>query len=315
MSSEAQQDFGGSIGTTWPPKYDEDNDRVKGFQTKHIENPSLLIDSIDRLESIADEKDAGRITCRFVVDNEVEEPDLSGDIEVEIPLDGQWEGNKMIYYGENYGERQSPQRDLERAEEIIQRAVEKNYSQRIESVENKGYNLRVNPNPTDELVEQMQEVYNQSYSNYPFDFKKDNIMDFFDNQIVIGEYEDQVVFSYVGEVAELPIETSEGIRDFTMAELSDAATLENHGGEGLFVAGGQLLLEQLSEEEVDLVYGESRASSYPVNIGSSRMGRNFEGTVEKHCEIGGRSDFEEKGPYENLNVWAITSEGLESIYG
>lgn len=314
MSQEAQ-DFGGSIGSTWPPQYDEDNRRIKGFQTRVVSSPDIFNESLDELERLMEENSqAERITCRFIVDNDIQLPDRDGRIEAEIPLDGRWDGHNLIYYGRNNERRTPPEDEVRVEDEYIDVALEREPQSELDRVRENGFDLEVDPEPTGGYIREMQELYNTVYSDYPFDFTEENVMDFFDNHVVLGWDDERLVSSYVGEVAEIPLDTGTARQEFAMAELSDAATYEEYGGEGLFVASGELLLEALKEEGVDLVYGEARASSVPVNVGSRKMGREYAGRLPKHCKIGGRTDYQESGEFENLNVWHITREGLNDRF-
>jgi hypothetical protein len=303
-------DFGGSIGPTWPAKYEPENDRIKGFQTRLVTDPAIMRNSVDTLERLQKENDASRITCRFIISEDVDTPSLPGDIEAEIPLDGRLEGYRVIYYGDIIEERMPSPSEIEVQQDYLNTSLQKSPDSRLEKVYQEELHLSQNPKLNETRINKMLQLYHSVYNDYPFDFTDDTIQDFFEDYVILGWDGERLVSTYVAEIADITIETDDDTDTFRMAELSDAAVDENYASKGLFVASGEVLLKTLRYDNIDLVYGEARSSSVAVNIGCRMMGRKYAGTLPKHCTIGGRSEFDEDGKYESLNIWYITQEDL-----
>lgn len=332
LSTDETNDYGGSIGTTWPPGYDAANDRVKGFYTAPVDSIEDLEEPIDRLYGLQAETDAGRITCRALVHDAVmhDVDQQSLDNEAAIDLDGDWHAYHLVYLGAVDNDRQRPE-PIEEQHDVILGHAESGY-QTVEEQE-LSYEVRLLDEPTDERIDAMQSLYQDRYTAYPIDFTRENIDDLFDgdNRVAAAYDDEELVGAYVAEVATIPLMTDDPASSIQLAELTEAATARSYEGDGIGTALGQQLLSELTETGIDMVYGEARADLVGVNISAARMGRRFEGVLPNHCQIGGDTDDLDHDllaetltneqyetvisePYGSLNVWAITDDELTAIF-
>lgn len=332
LSTDETNDYSGSIGTTWPPAYDEDNDRIKGFYTEPAEEITDLETPVERLRDLQEDYDADRITCRALIEETepIEDDQLDLDIEAMIDLDGRWQDYVLVYLGDVEGQRMRPAPVQQEHERIRAPALE---TERTEENTVNGYRIEQIDEPTEQQIGALQELYQQRYTAYPIDFTEENIRDLFtgDNVVATAYQEDDLIGAYVAEVADIPLETEDPASSIRMAELTEAATARDHEGQGIGTALGQSLLSELATREIDMVYGEARADLVGVNISAARMGRQYDGTLPNHCHIGGDTDDLDLDylaetltsedyetmvaePFGSLNVWSITNEELTTQY-
>ena len=308
-----------SIGKVGEPYVDEANKRVKWLCTDPVLTSKDLENKLEIFNKSFGIDNTTRITARLFV-----KKNLLGKIgeyvEATIPLDGRFSDFSLVYLGRNTKDRLDSHylcaAELEVARLIYKYEKSVDYGQAVYSVTSKnGFDGRAarildDINPLDVV-----DLYKNVYNGYTFDLNEDNVKKLLQNQSNVKAFilKDKKVVS-IG-VAEL-CEVSVGKKKFTFAELSDAATHKEYQNSGLYIATSSLLMKYLSSMNVDLVYGEARAAHIGVNIACRRSGRQFYGVLQKHCVISGHKDFNEKGPYENLNVWALSGNSLaENING
>lgn len=330
--STQQTDYGGSIGTTWPPEYDEDNDRIKGFYTDTIDSSQDIDDPIELLEQQQDDYGAERISCRFLIQDAMIDDLETASLQQEaaISLDDSLEDYSLVYLGTVEGDRDRPGLLQEEHERIRGPAFE---ADPYRSQQEVPYDIQLLDEPDGATIDALQDLYQDRYTAYPIDFTEENVRDLFEGEnLVAAAYEDDcLVGAYVAEVASIPLQETAPEDQIRLAELTEAATARNHEGEGIGTALGQLLLSELAVTDIDVVYGEARADIVGVNVSAARMGRSYAGTLPNHCKIGGdTTDLREEAlaetltneqyqtliedPFGSLNVWAITNAELDTQY-
>lgn len=314
----------GSVGPMWPPEFDERNDRVKGFYPGVVHSYRELNPLLEEILELGEKHSAGRVTGRFIIRNG------SGiDFgEAKIPLTGRWAGYRLLYFGRNSEERCNRyslnDSSIKAEEEGIVKEVSDfrkivtldSSRQRIES---HGMKFGILKKPSEEEIRALVDLYAITYETFTIPLDYDGIAGLIsDPNNLVGVIRElstgRIVSIGMAEQHLEDIADNGRKRKLKFAELSEAATHPNYVQRGLYTAIGMHLLDQLAKKRFDLVYGEARACDRAVNKSCANMGRTFYGKLVKHCKISGDRDVPEEGPYENLNVWAITSDGLGRLF-
>ena len=308
-----------SIGKLNKPFYDADNKRVKAFYTNSIESESQLEEMINDLRGMKEQHDADRITARFIVNDNVKREE---GIEARIPLSNGLGNYSLIYFGENTPQRQSAEEILTQEKTYVNTIKDKptvGIEEALRRPEQTGYTVEILENPSQKDLKDIIDVYSSSFDSYTYELNPENVEWLVtnpDNVVAVARDKNGIVSIGVAETGETPLcIEGEGERTFKFSELSDAATHPDHRAKGLYTATSVLLHKELTERGFDLVYGEARACNYGVNKSCQKIGREYFGTLEKHCVISGHKDIPEQGEYENLNVWGMNNEQLQEHFG
>jgi len=310
-----EKNLASSVGIIGRSYSDPGNERVK-FCTDLITDISTLN---KRNKSFLKEFNDGisRVTGRFIIRDGLIARDIP-NLEARIPLDGEFDDFSLVYLGINSFTRMED-KFLIAAEVSMAKSIDDNiktisYNNAIKRIKDKGFSV-VSGNVLKDIdPNNIIELYNEAYKgSYTFDLTHENVTNLLNNpnniKAVVVNSDGKVVSIGVAEVSKCSLSG----RDFRFAELSDAATYDSYKRMGLYTATSSALMQRLAEEDIDLIYGEARACHKGVNLVCRRSGRNFYGLLNKHCKISGEKDINEFGPYENLNVWAVTGSKLKKI--
>lgn len=312
------QEQASSIGNIGSPNLDEANKRIKWFNTIPVYNEEELRREIVKFRKLTRTADISRVTARFFMLRRLaQSPQIAEYKEAEIPLEERFSDFSLVYLGWNLRTRRET-RYLTEAELYMARLIDTaegdiSYDAAIERAVLNGFDIKAGTK-LDVDLENILDLYREAYEgNYTFGLNTGNIRVLIENprniKAVVLDRDDKVVSIGVAEVCEIRIEG----KPFRFVELSDAATYKKHANKGFYSAISSVLMKKLAEEDVDLVYGEARSAYIGVNIVCRRSGRRFFGLLNKHCKISGPKDFNEIGPYENLNVWAINGYTLRTL--
>ena len=299
---------------------DENNDRVKGFFSEPILSKEILEDKLKDFDSKFSHN-VSRVTARFLINKDLLETsriNMNNHIEAIIPLEGKFDNLSLVYIGRNnpdrYEDKETILEESIMAREISSKHKPMNYHSAIDRVKKQGYNVSIENSLSIADEERLVLVYNAAFDNkYLFDMNLENVQKLTRNKNnikAIARNPNNVIVS-IG-IAEYT-ETNVNDISFRFAELSDAATHPDYGSKGIYTGTCAMLMLELARKNIDLVYGEARACHNWVNIACKTSGRNHYGMLHKHCKIGGVQTIHEKGPYENLNVWAIGSVSLNNL--
>ncbi len=327
--SEEQQAVG-SIGALWPPGYDARNDRIKGFYLNTVSDWKQYSALLDTLFTLRDQHGASRITARCIVQNATEIAQCG--VEARIPLDGGWLGHSLVYFGQNTSARYAPEKneppEIAAQEDTVVREtmlrMPAELEKEVAKVRAKGFDVSVLGVSSTKDVTDITALYAEAYKDYTIPLDEKHVHELVSNKnnlvgIVREGFTGTIISIGIAERvyqhitgANLP----EGKMMFKFAELSDAATNPNpqYEKKGLYTTIALFLMEKLAQEEFDLVYGEARACRIAVNHACRRTGRTYTGRLLKHCKLDGKREIAEEGPFENLNVWAITHDKLQKFF-
>lgn len=316
LNAEEQQDIPdrgagvtSSIGAAWPPQKASFN-RIKGFYT-----PSIIA-SVPQFKKFLHHfsdicaraschpEETSRVSIRALISKQIvpaASQNMEGSLEAILDLEGtSFNESLLIYLGNNDILRASLDKELEHyrtnvqvalqqsprsASELIQRATTNQYNLRIASYRNANYNERVS------TLQQMANLYAR------FGWKTLDVEEILNNPnniVAIAQKGDEIVSAGIAEMAKLQI----GEKILRMAEITEAATREDHSCKGLYSAVSTFLLCEIADRsyrsqfldgEVDLVYGECNGNALGVLKTSALQGRLFS------CETSARYGFPRKG--------------------
>lgn len=325
--------FVSSIGEiVWPPK-ETNNGRLKGIFPNPINDEDLLVSFLNYLNELKFPNETSRITARALVSKEAllnfnHKSPYSSLIETIIPLDGEIFGNFcLVYFGKNAPQRICP-------EEIINRQYQNalyifNECTRLteeKNTDNNNFEILL----IDDSMRrnrQIIEMYYQLYSN--FGWSKEEVSALIRNPsnllIAAINNNQRIVSSGLVEFASIDFN---GLPEpLKIAEITEAATLEEFRGRGLYRRVSNQILEILSNQQnpPDLVFGESNLDAPGVLKVAAQQGRipalktaqDFNlphaWILPQHVSI-----FQENRPsnypYNNLMVTYLTQERLKGLW-
>ena len=319
-----------SVGALWPPAEASDR-RIKGIYTPGVisDEESLnafmgeFIGRFDVLNS--PDAEATRLSFRAVVNMgllQKEASHLKPYIESILPLDGQFAGNALVYFGQNSTSRVSSLLDLERQRINIQEAlhVPTDLSAALSKATSNGVQFRMlttEQRRDSDTVGQVAELYarfNKSLSDVAEMLNNEG------NLITVACIEGRIVSAVIGERAIIPV----GSQTLQMVEVTEAATHKDFQRRGLYTGVSTMLLDYLAgNEDVDLVYGEINGLAPGALKAAKLQGRILA------CEVGGELGYPESGtlfqhvpiangsrqtPYNDLWPAFITGQQLRRLY-
>lgn len=330
MGLENTNEKMGSIGAIWPPYYDSHNKRIKGFYPVLVNNIHQLISMFEEVRKVEEQyNEATRTTFRVFAKKEVlteeiiKEP-VAGQYCIEARIDARnvLPGYVIVYFGRNAEERMPDDETLKKEKDSVERILntiapisieeargklEKNY---IISIVWSNVQKREDINIaelTDIDIDRLLELYHQAYERYTFDINETAIREMFSNGnigMVCRNSKSEIVSCLIAEHDEIRLEQGPPVH---LYELSDAATFREHRGKGLITAMKMVavdIIKNLHHGDA-IIYGEARAAWKAVNISTRKVGGEYCGILPQHCVLVSDRNFDEKGIYENLNVWGF----------
>lgn len=275
-----------SVGGLWPPQ-DAYAERVKGIYTGGIisteEDLRMIVQTLVESAENSDRENGNKITrisLRAIIDRSLltkKGRDLIGPfVEALIPLDGThvaFKNSVLTYVGLNHATRQPLPEELKRYRKSADeyKGSERPIYSVYERCSKQGLDLVILPNlnrekilPADEIV--IDQV-TQLYQRFGWDRNAVIAMLANPNNIVgAAMYQGQIVSAGIAEMVEIPV----GKDNFRMAEITEAATLDGYGGNGLYTGVSCKLLEELYNRSkkqdilggtLDLVFGECNGNA------------------------------------------------------
>lgn len=349
-----------SIGRLWLPGHAY-AERIKGFYTPGIirndgeMRPFLEVFSEHEREMHNQKSpEATRISMRAIVDQNFLKESITGleqYVEAVIPLDGTQfalAGTALVYFGTNHEtrsgidpeieqkERKRYQDNLERArndigDRIVDRQIVK------ERIAANGYELNfiTRFKPGEVLTQDQQDTLLQMSELYAtFGWKPEEVLDMLteeseknrkigdprtDKLIGVIKKDGKIVSAGIAELVEIPINGAG--TTLNIAEITEAATLPEYAGNGLYTAVSTALLEEIADRsqkqqifgrEIDLIYGECNGNAPGVLRVALSQGRTISGLLPQHVKIKGEA---QQGAYNDLFPAYLNKETLYTLYG
>ncbi len=311
----------GSIGASWPPSFDSNNARIKGFCPTVIRNRRQLYQDAFAPADSARRRgpEATRTTFRafvrrgLVEDIAKENGRMGFGVEAVVPADNFMPGFDMAYFGRNDFVRMPPA-ELRREENAIVSGVRKSVPRVIREVAmarltSEGYQITMPRNGdvhNERDVEVLLRLYQEAYQLYTFPINETTIQVMLGNgnRVVIArDSERNIASALIAEECELRLGNGQVAM---MYELSDFATFNRDRGQGLMTAlqiEAVRLIRSLPGGERAIIYAEDRAPWLPVNKSSQQAGLCYAGTLPWHCTLMSDRNINYAGEYESLNVW------------
>ena len=296
-----------SIGAGRPPR-EASFYRMKGFYT-----PSIIDSSHKFREFMREFKEVcynlsenklSRVSLRGIISKRLlieVLPKIRDFLEAIIDLDGaeDFSENLLFYMGYNTPNRMPKESEIEHYRRnvlearlakpksclaIIDRALKQEYSLEIISYSNMRQNQR------ECVLNQMTGLYLR------FGWKTKDVEEILsskNNIIAVAQKEKEIVSAGIAEIARMDI----GGEAFRIAEITEAATLEEHACKGLYSAVSTFLISEIymrsSRKEflagrADLVYGECNGNALGVLKTSSLQGRYFSSETTSNYGLDGR---------------------------
>lgn len=262
-----------SIGPTWPPK-GTSHDRVKGFDVRGIVTQDDLTPLQEYAELLERAKNGtlceylkekydveptayDRFSFRFIAKSALREhiQSILGDaLEVVMPLDGSGEFDDctLFYIGWNNPEtRASSPHDLSISKGHVESALSKSpktSAEIMQRVKAAGYDietLSMEARLTDpDVLEQLFSLFER------FTWTKEEVAEMLSNPdsfLSVARKDGMIVSAGIAEPATVPIGQGDNKTEFRMYELTEASTLEEHGGQGLYTAVARQNMETISK--------------------------------------------------------------------
>ncbi len=309
----------GSVGAVWPPRFDQHNNRVKGFYPRLVDDRRELGSMFGTVREIESQSlTSTRTTVRAFVRTELvegirrEPTHGQPNIEAVVPVGNAILGYVMVYFGRNSPERM-PDAETWRKEmvsvEQIHRIARISIRDAAVRLTRAGYHITaLDSNGQRETdVSRLLALYREAYERYTFDINEMTIADMLNNEniVIVGRNaRSELVSSLIAEHCAIQLERGPLVH---LYELSDYATFRANRGNGLITAmqmDAVNTIRRLHPEGDAVIYAEDRASWEAVNISSQKAGFTYCGTLLQHCVLVSDRSFGEQGVYENLNVWA-----------
>ena len=311
----------GSIGAAWPPAFDANNLRIKGFCPSVIRSmDGLKRDAFAYANSARKtHPEATRTTFRAFVNRGLAEgiTRLNGSmefsVEARVPADNLMRGFDLVYFGKNDTVRM-PSEEIRGQENENVAGIRQEVSRVVPHVAMarlaaNGYEISMplNGNVHNERdIEIMLNLYREAYQHYTFPINEATmqVMMGNGNRVVIArDAEGQIASALIAEECEIRL--GNGMRA-RLYELSDFATFRKDRGNGLMTAlqiEAVKLIRNLPGGKSAIIYAEDRAPWSAVNKSSQQAGLAFGGTLPWHCSLLSDRNVQYSGEYESLNVW------------
>lgn len=331
-----------SIGGLWPPEEASFN-RIKAVDTRRVHNTFNsainLIEEIDQTRSSIFgniESGVSRIQFRGVLESKILRelsalPKAQEYIEAIVPLEPRSfssENPILVYLGSNNSTRLPSDKDLARINENI-KAVSPIHRRELSEIFSKlsinGYEVEILQEKGQSEIDQLAVLYER------FGWSRKDVIELLQNPsniFSVARLGTDIVSAGIAEIAQIPIEGD----TLRMAEITEAATLAGHDGQGLYTAVSASLLirlEELSSNKqlggpIDLVFGECNGLSRGVLKVAKIQGRTLATEVGNHYGFPNSgilkqqvpiSGAERNTPYNDLVPAFLTTSRLINHYG
>lgn len=340
-------DLTSSIGPTYPPE-GTSFERIKAFDTRRIVRNLAEINEyavemrtlVDKLAMEGDGKYT-RISFRFIAANRVvaEAHDLLSEYgEVVLPLFGAGDGfddYSMVYLGYNLpGQRDGSKSDQEKSMLGLKNALvvqPRTYEEIIDRMQAGGYELSVpslEQRTTDNRFRtRIAELYAR------FNWSPTDVFEMLEketNIIAVALFDGEVVGAGLAELVEVVIQDGGTEKELRIAELTEAATAQQHKGRGVYTAVAARLLREMAmlpdERKRHMVLGESNGLAPGVLKAAKALGRTFayevaqslglpvSGYLAQHAPITD-PDQPSETKYNDLFPAYITAADIDRLYG
>lgn len=313
--------------------YDRKGNRVRQIVEVPIDDATSLLPILSQADTYAERHGATRKLIRAFTNSDLirmymrkgardglEEDNRKYKIEAVIPLSGDLKPYSIIYFGHNSPQRTSSNEVLEQEKGFINNihTKERKSPDYYISRANTEYRLeRLTEKLDDRDKERMVEMYMYSFKSYPFNIQE-AIMDMVKSPTT-HVYAARSLRD--GQLYAICTTEQVGItmpdRTFIMREMGDSAKMPQVNG--LNAPLKLMLLKEAADDNVDLVFCETRAALIAVNYINYSIGMSYCGMLQKHTAISGPQDVEEtildgrNGIYGNMNVWALNQEGIKRV--
>lgn len=272
-----------SIDASWPPEPGS-NDRIRGFYDQPLDDSTLeeFTTAYEEACQVMNEEDVSRVTLRAVGEpsmvRELEERGVT--VEAAMPLYGApYQGLHLIYAGSNASERQATEDELKTHTAVIDEAKAKHEARGVNTqatpAELSAEVFQGHPDGIDEATfEGLLELYGA------FGLSPEQVEEIVTNPnntiALLKAAQNKVVSTVLAEQARIPIVGQS--RDLVIAEVTEAATLPERRGEGLYTLLSRILVSHVvsdTETPLNALYGESNLSSVGVIYAAAKNSRNF----------------------------------------
>jgi len=311
----------GSIGAAWPPAFDANNARVKGFCPAIIMSRNELEREAFAYANSARRAhpEATRTTFRAFVRRDLTEGiirlngNMDFSVEAAVPAGNAMPGFDLVYFGRNDSMR-TPLAETRREENESVAAIRQSVARVSPAVAmarltSNGYQVSMPINGelhNERDIEALLRLYQEAYQHYTFSINETTIQVMIGNGnrvVMARDSERQIASALIAEECELRLGNGRLVR---LYELSDFATFRKDRGNGLMTAlqiEAVRLIRNLPGGESAIIYAEDRAPWGAVNKSSQQAGLSFAGTLPWHCSIQSDRSVQYAGEYESLNVW------------
>lgn len=282
-----------SIGGTWPPEMTSHH-RMKAFFPDSIRTA----DQIDLLKSYFNSyysemtKNHGtrqQFRALFTGDmlrSVASDPFFQDYVEAILPLGTNDWGDDMalVYIGKNTSNRQPDPRDLAAAHQnltAVQSVERVDYHDVLSDMKRKGYEIEILSTHSGSLVQETIDEMFALYERFGWTMEEMvKLLNSSDQIIAVAKSGGHIVSAGIAQFAQAPIDG----KPLRIAEITEAATLKTHEGNGCYMALSSTLLHEISQRssrkeifggEIDMVFGECNALSQGVLRVSKKQGRSF----------------------------------------
>ena len=315
-NNSTQKSMQSSIGSN-RIHYDSYNNRIKGFSSFSVLNESSLKILEHIVSSVqSSNPNSTRSTIRAFVSKHMLDSAKNnglGALEAQVDISNIDSSMVLAYFGRNSIKRRSAEniicQEIDSISQIVSSISPTTRDVALARLTNGGYRIEQLSNPNQTQINQLLDLYNQTFSAYTFELNEQSVRNMFTNNnivLVTISSQNQIVGSMVAEHAFMEVDSSE----ISLYELSDYATSKSHRGNGAMTAmqiEAINLIRSLPNGNDAIIYSENRAPWTPVSISSHKTGlMSYCGTLEQHCIINSDRNISETGNMENLHVFSAT---------
>ena len=311
----------GSVGAAWPPAFDANNQRIKGFCSSIIRS---RVDLDQKAFAYAnntrrEHPEATRTTFRAFVRRGLAEDiirsngNMDFSVEAKVAADNLMHGFDLVYFGRNDNVR-TPLAETRREETESVTSIRQTVARVIPEIAmarlaSKGYEISMPRNGdvhNERDIGTMLNLYKEAYQHYTFPINETTIQVMIGNgnrMVIARNAKGQIASALIAEECEIRLDNGRNAR---LYELSDFATFRKDRGNGLMTAlqiEAVKLIRNLPGGQQAIIYAEDRAPWSAVNKSSMQAGLEFGGTLPWHCSIQSDRNVQYAGEYESLNVW------------
>ena len=288
---ESNQAETSSIGPTYPPQ-ESSFGRIKGFEVRFVVDSDEKLKEIETmLESLVKNKmnsEITRVSYRFLCSRKVlrkSKKFLSKWGESVFSLGGSedFDGLYVVYAGQNSKQRRSDNSDMKKSSNNIESALRrprKKFKEIIKRVEDQGYSIESVSHTTRKIDSNFRSQMVSLYSR--FGWSPEEVLDILENEtniIVVAKKNGQVVSAGLAERASVNVNIDGKTKELRIAELTEAATVSEHQGKGLYTAVAATLLSSLDklklDEKVHVAFGECNSLAAGVLKAARDLNRTF----------------------------------------